>query len=167
MFIIDSHKPERFEFGKLVEEIVNDDNDLVKETITLSLIVQIREVLDLKKRALRDRAWFFGIKACFTTGENLHIAIERELSFYKTQFNLDDNSLSNSSEQYEQYELWKNEVLEIENKMMSERKLRKLLDSYVFEFEKKFKCAITWAVDCIGEFHLKAQEFTVLNTVPK
>lgn len=145
IFLIDCYKTNKFEFPDLVAHLVVDNDGLIKETLALSMGINLKTVVDLKTDVLKSRIWGFSVRQFFNTKQGVKAACRSEFEFYKRQLSLDENSLHKEAD--EEKRKWvENEVQKTEDELLSDTKLDSINPWNVF---KKTASAESWAGVCL------------------
>lgn len=163
IFLVDSYKPKLYDFGRLIKEIVSDENHLIRETLAHSVFIKIKEVLDLKTDALKNGVWYFGFRISITLGYLLKSVCSTQLQFYKTQLSLDDAGLPHLSSPLREER--KAKITKLEAELMSQDQLIQLFDCGIVEFAKKYTLAAQWANLSINKLSELAAEMTFTKIV--
>ncbi|XP_060583122.1 T-cell-specific guanine nucleotide triphosphate-binding protein 2-like [Ruditapes philippinarum] len=99
VFLIDNYAPEKYDFGKLNNELLASCEGLKKDAVALSLSAVTGEVIDEKKRVLEGRIHqvALGITTSSEKDEQRR-KFQSEINFYLKQFNVDGSTLSENKE---------------------------------------------------------------------
>ncbi|XP_060586482.1 interferon-inducible GTPase 5-like [Ruditapes philippinarum] len=103
VFLVSSHVHEDFELGKLQMNIANNASEALKTSLIFSYRNKTKEVIEGKIQYLQKRALMVAVKAVVSTVPgaeylmNENVIID-EITFYKEELGLDDESLIKTCE---------------------------------------------------------------------
>jgi len=101
VFLVDSYKPQKFDFERLEQSLVEDFPELKRSAMILSMCAYSREMIQVKVKELRSRIWKVAsasgaVAAVPIPGLSIVFdacAVKKEVEFYYKQLGLDDDSL--------------------------------------------------------------------------
>ncbi|XP_045197018.2 interferon-inducible GTPase 5-like [Mercenaria mercenaria] len=101
LFLIDSHTPNRYEFGKLGRELINAAPEKKRDALTLSITTLTSEMIEEKKILLEKRIWYFAVSSGVVGGipiPGLGVVFDAALLVeeairYRNQFGLNEKGL--------------------------------------------------------------------------
>jgi len=118
VFLIDSHKPQKFDFCLLEKRLINKISDLKRSTLILSLQASSKVLIHLKAKEFRSEIYKVAYTSTMTDGEKTTISlygvsteidihrVREQAEFYHKQLGLDTISLKrlakNTFTDYEQ-----------------------------------------------------------------
>ncbi|XP_060600896.1 T-cell-specific guanine nucleotide triphosphate-binding protein 2-like [Ruditapes philippinarum] len=99
IFLISNRALNKYDFGNLNNELLSLSDGLQKETLALSLSAVTREVMEEKEKVLTGRMpkIALSIASASTKSEQKEL-FKKEINFYRKQFNIDEETLSENRE---------------------------------------------------------------------
>lgn len=95
VFLISNRALDKYDFGRLNNELLSSSDGLKKDSLALSLSAVTREVIDEKKRVLKRRIDTTALSIATTSTESEQkVLFQQEIHFYRKQFNIDEKTLS-------------------------------------------------------------------------
>lgn len=150
IFLIDSYIPSEFEFEDLVMHIVDDNENIVKETLILSLGMNLKIIVDLKKETLQRRIWGFSIRRIFQSEKGIKESCRTEFEFYREQLNLDEKSLKKEVDE-EKRSVLEHDVFIIERNMLDDSRLKAIYSLRTINIYQKVTASKAWAEECLSQ----------------
>lgn len=147
LFLIDSYIPTEFDFQDLVQHI--------KKILVLSLAMDLKVLVDLKKEVLQRGIPWLSVRQLFRFEQGIREACHTQFKFYKDQLSLDESSLSKEIDEEIRSEL-KNDVLFTERLLLSSRRLNMIYSHSILGMSQKVNASKDWADDCLNELCLIA-----------
>lgn len=99
IFLISNCEWNKYDFGKLNNELLALSDGLQKESLALSLSAVTREIMEEKEKVLTGRIpkIALSIASASKTSEQKEL-FKKEINFYRKQFNIDEETLSENRE---------------------------------------------------------------------
>ncbi|XP_053397895.1 interferon-inducible GTPase 1-like [Mercenaria mercenaria] len=99
VFLINNRKTDRYDFGKLNNEMLSSCDGLKKDSMALSLAAVTKEVMAEKKRVLERRISQIALAVTSSSGEYEQKGrFQDEIKFYQKQFDIDDVTLAENKD---------------------------------------------------------------------
>lgn len=99
VFLISNWQLDKYDFGRLNNELLSSSDGLKKDFLALSLSAVTREVMGEKKRVLEGRISTIALSIASTSTKSEQREIFRkEINLYMKQFNIDEKTLSENKE---------------------------------------------------------------------
>lgn len=146
VYLVDSYSYTKFDFPCLVADIVSSPDKMLRETLALSMKVNMKVIVDIKKETLRLRTWGFSFLQIFKFQEGVTMQCAEEFKFYKKQLGLDKDSFEEINKPY--VSLLK-ELDQTERLFLGVKELNKITMYSILHPKKKVEASTKWAMECL------------------